>query len=375
MEPGGRAAQELKDGRLPPIGFWSYSRQDDQLSGGKLSSLRALLMSELQQQYGRERIQLFQDVSAIPHGAQWENEIRNALANSTFFIPIVTPNFIQSEWCSREVELFLEREEGLVRDHPGLKPSSRIFPLHLIDIAGSRPHQPAVLAALEARQWFDYRGLRHRRHDDEAVREALAEFAGSIRSVLQLAVGGRKAPVTPPADRIVASPPPPPLATTAVSEQPTEPLAETDRPRRSKLPLIIGGAVALVALALLLLLLTRSGSAPAPNPVPDQAPNEGRLATAAGPGVTVAPQTYQWLLGNWGYGNCYSVLSIEQSPAGITIKWGSGGPTTDRVTEADATHVRTREYRFVRDEDGVQWYSGEQMLIRLVPCPNGELQP
>lgn len=174
--------------RLPPIGFWSYSRQDDELSKGKLSNLRSLLMSEIQQQYGRERIQLFQDVSAIPHGAEWEYEIRKSLYNATFFIPIITPNFIQSEWCSAEVMIFLEREQDLSSTYPELPRRSRIFPLQLIDITGVDPFNPDVLTALELRQSFDFRALRHRNLDDETVRHALADFATSIRKVLQIRV-------------------------------------------------------------------------------------------------------------------------------------------------------------------------------------------
>ena len=95
--------------RLPPIGFWSYARQDDALSAGRLSQLRAILVDEVQQLFGREPVRLFQDSSTIAHGSNWESEIRAAIAQSAFLVPILTPNFIQSEWCCREVELFLER--------------------------------------------------------------------------------------------------------------------------------------------------------------------------------------------------------------------------------------------------------------------------
>ncbi|HEY0326586.1 MAG TPA: toll/interleukin-1 receptor domain-containing protein [Allosphingosinicella sp.] len=172
--------------RLKPVGFWSYSRQDDELSFGKLSNLRKLLMAEVQQQYGKERVQIFQDAAAIVHGAEWEREIRASLGDATFFIPIITPNFIQSEWCSREVSIFLEREQDLYRDHPDLPRRGRILPILLIDVTGVEPHDPAVLAALEARQWFDYSRYRLRSLQDEQVQQALSEFAGSIRDLLQL---------------------------------------------------------------------------------------------------------------------------------------------------------------------------------------------
>src|SRR5580765_3853863 len=161
--------------RLPPVGFWSYARQDDQLSQGKLSSLRAMVLSELQQQHGRDQIRIFQDANTIPHGAAWEKEIRAALGASTFFIPVITPNFIQSDWCCREVRLFLEREAELLALHPELPERSRIFPIHFIDIEDVVPADPVALEALLSLQWFDFRRLRHKSFDDGAVSEALAD--------------------------------------------------------------------------------------------------------------------------------------------------------------------------------------------------------
>ena len=40
------------------------------MSRGALSALRSQLKAELQQQYGREPITIFQDVGAIPPGAE-----------------------------------------------------------------------------------------------------------------------------------------------------------------------------------------------------------------------------------------------------------------------------------------------------------------
>ena len=65
---------------LSPIGFWSYSNTDDDHSRGRLSQLRALLASELQQKIGRKlKVNIFQDVAAIPPGAEWEKQIRDAI--------------------------------------------------------------------------------------------------------------------------------------------------------------------------------------------------------------------------------------------------------------------------------------------------------
>ena len=99
--------------RLKPIGFWSYARQDDEASDGRLSQLRGQLARELQQVYGRQKIQLWQDVAAIPPGAEWDKAIDEAIAQSTFLIPIITPAFVESEFCCREVAKFFEREKEI----------------------------------------------------------------------------------------------------------------------------------------------------------------------------------------------------------------------------------------------------------------------
>ena len=185
--------------RLPPIGFWSYARQDDEFSGGKLSSLRFRVMSELQQQYGREPIKIFQDVGAIAPGAEWEAEIRNALNRSTFFIPIITPAFIESEWCCQELEMFLEREQELNRQHPELGNARRIFPVHYIPIQDIEPYSEDMLRALGKLQWLQFYDLRAKSEDSEPVRMAVDALASSVRRLLHLRI---KRPLTP--EEIVA---------------------------------------------------------------------------------------------------------------------------------------------------------------------------
>jgi len=176
--------------RLSPVGFWSYSRRDDELSRGRLSQLRSLLLAEIQTQYGRDGIQLFQDVSAIPHGADWERITTGAIDESTFFIPIVTPFYMQSRWCARETKMFQTREEAIFEAHPDLsRDRRRIFPLLWIDVCDVEALDEEAAAALKVAQWCDFSHLRHRNLDhDEEVLAKVAAFAKSIVDVLQFRV-------------------------------------------------------------------------------------------------------------------------------------------------------------------------------------------
>ncbi|HVC63164.1 MAG TPA: SUMF1/EgtB/PvdO family nonheme iron enzyme [Acetobacteraceae bacterium] len=197
---------------LNPTGFWSYTSSDDRASGGRLSRLRLLLAQHLQLRIGREpKVQIFQDVAAIPYGTDWLKEIHRALDASSFFIPIVTPAFLQSEMCCQEVMHFHAREAALGRD-------DLIFPLHYIDVDDvdeSRRQEvrdPRVLALLRARQMIDFRQLRLRDPKSETVEEKLDAFARSLRLALRrqngapAAVGAAPAPPPAPARPAIIAP-------------------------------------------------------------------------------------------------------------------------------------------------------------------------
>ena len=183
---------------LPPIGFWSYTSSDDQHSDGRLSQLRVLLARELQLLIGqRPKVHIFQDVAAIPHGSDWADQIHHALGQSSFLIPIVTPGFLQSEWCCKEVMRFRAREEALGRN-------DLIFPFRYISIEDVDPndpdecHDPAAFHLLASRQRFDFTPLRFHDPRGQEVATQLAALAQSVRSALR-AGGQRRTASTAPA--------------------------------------------------------------------------------------------------------------------------------------------------------------------------------
>ena len=119
----------LADLQSELIGFFSYSRQDDDDSTGTLSALRDRIQRELRGQLGRSRadFRLWQDREAIAPGTLWETEIRTAVGQSVFFIPIVTPTAVASSQCQFEFNSFLAREAELGR-------SDLIFPILYIRV-------------------------------------------------------------------------------------------------------------------------------------------------------------------------------------------------------------------------------------------------
>jgi hypothetical protein len=163
------------------VGFFSYSRSDDEHSQGALSQLRVRIHNELRLQLGRH-LRLWQDTAAIPDGAQWKSEIERAIGESVFFIPIVTPSAVASKHCRFEFESFLKRESALGRDN-------LVFPLLYVRVPELEDEQQwthnDVLKIIGTRQYFDWRRNRHRSFADAEVAEKIAQYCSNIVAALR----------------------------------------------------------------------------------------------------------------------------------------------------------------------------------------------
>ncbi len=163
------------------VGFFSYSRRDDQHSDGALSRLRARIQAELRLQLGRD-FRLWQDTAAIPEGSLWEDEIRRAIAESVFFIPIVTPSAVSSGHCRIEFNSFLGRELSLRRNN-------LIFPILYVRVPAlereSEWRNDEVLRVVGTRQYMDWQRYRHRSLSDPEVAEKIERFSQNIVDALR----------------------------------------------------------------------------------------------------------------------------------------------------------------------------------------------
>jgi hypothetical protein len=166
------------------IGFFSYSRDDDDDSHGTLSELRDRIQRELRGQLGRSRsnFRLWQDKEAIAPGKLWESEIKAAIEQAVFFIPIVTPTAVKSQFCKHEFDGFLARERALGRD-------DLVFPIYYIRVPAlendAEWRADPVLSVIGQRQWTDWRDLRLLDVQETRVREAVAQFCARIVETLQ----------------------------------------------------------------------------------------------------------------------------------------------------------------------------------------------
>ena len=111
-------------------------------------------------------------------------QICDALNHSAFFVPIITPSFVQSEWCVTEVLAFRERELALEQQYPNTRGRRRIFPIHYVDIEGIDACNPQLLPELRRLQWLDFRDLIFADPSQQSVQFVLSQLARSIRDLL-----------------------------------------------------------------------------------------------------------------------------------------------------------------------------------------------
>jgi formylglycine-generating enzyme required for sulfatase activity len=197
----------------------SYTRNDDEHHKGYLTTFREELSGEVQVYTGRP-FRIFQDIEDIKWGQPFEERIDAALAEITFFIPILTPSFFNSKFCRYELERFLQREQQLGRD-------DLVLPVYFIRVPGLesaalRTNDP-LMQTLAARQYIDWRKLRRRSFDLPEVGDKLAEMAEHIADALHappLAPAPPPAPSSPPR---VAAPSPEPSAPPRVAAPSPEP--------------------------------------------------------------------------------------------------------------------------------------------------------
>jgi TIR domain len=159
-------------------------REDDEGSDGALSALRERIQQDLRAQLGRsfKTFRLWQDKEAIPSGALWESEIKNAAAQSVFFIPIITPTVVASPYCRLEFESFLAREAELGRN-------DLVFPILYIDVPALednvRRQNDPVLSLIAQRQYVDWREFRYLDVNATEVRREVGRFCKDIRDALR----------------------------------------------------------------------------------------------------------------------------------------------------------------------------------------------
>jgi hypothetical protein len=166
------------------IGFFSYSRNDDEGDDGAVLALANRIFLELRTQLGRnnENFKLWRDKDALSAGEQWREELKEAVSESVFFIQMVTPSAVNSNFCRFEFESFIERERELERD-------DLVFPILYVSVpeldAKPTSNDP-VISIVKDRHYDDWRPIRYLDVNSTDVRRTVGQFCSVISKKLRL---------------------------------------------------------------------------------------------------------------------------------------------------------------------------------------------
>lgn len=177
-----------------PVGFWSYTHRDDRLDGGRIARLSEQIANAFEIITG-EPLEIFLDKKSLEWGDAWRMRLDSALTSTTFLIPIVTPKFLMSQECRREVITFAGHAASLGLDE-------LLLPIHYVNVpqltheAEERPADE-VVELISKRQWVDWRELRLEDEDSPAYRKAVHELARRLAEILDSAPPALPVEITP----------------------------------------------------------------------------------------------------------------------------------------------------------------------------------
>jgi parallel beta-helix repeat protein len=152
--------------------FWCYDHLDDR--DGSVTRFREALEQAVNTVV-RQPFKIFQDRLHIDWGQPWRERIRAVLDQSHFLIPLLTPNFIHSEECRRELDYFLEVE--IRRGRTDLILPVEFYPMRETGHS-TTPHHDHLVNELHGRQRLDWTA--HRSEPIEKREKALAKLAAQL---------------------------------------------------------------------------------------------------------------------------------------------------------------------------------------------------
>lgn len=165
--------------------FMSYNRFNNDANDGYLSRFRRKLELMVSERLGRT-YRIFQDSADIVTGDEFEERLRTVLSKSTILIPILTPHFLNSDWCRREFDYFWQKEQ-----RTGKSPT--VVPIHFVECEQMKDLSRFTIDSVERRiaayQWAEWHKIRFRPLSDAAVKSQMDNLAGHIHLLHKRALG------------------------------------------------------------------------------------------------------------------------------------------------------------------------------------------
>lgn len=162
---------------MPEIaGFWSYVHTDDENADGAIVRLADRVMNEYALLSG-ESLRLFVDRD-LEWGDEWKRRIDQALQETTFFIPVITPMYFKSEECRRELIKFKSAAEEF-----GVQ--QLLLPIYYVQVPEMEVDNPAdkLMAFVKTVQRVDVRKVRLKNEHDSEHREIVNSLASRLLKI------------------------------------------------------------------------------------------------------------------------------------------------------------------------------------------------
>ncbi len=157
--------------------FMSYVHKDDEREERRITNLRRNLADEVGMLTGVE-FPIYQDREDINLGQRLEGRIDTLIEHSTFLIAIITPSFLKSEMCRKEVNKFLKREQRLNRD-------DLIISILYLPTPSLTDKHDDIARILSNRLYFPWEELRFEESNSNAYRRAINSLAKQIIAAIR----------------------------------------------------------------------------------------------------------------------------------------------------------------------------------------------
>ncbi len=159
-------------------GFFSYVQADDESDGGRIISLARHLRSQFRIQTADE-LSLFVDRDSLEWGSEWAARIDEAIAGTTFFLPVITPSYFRSQACRQELLKFTREATRL-----GLE--QLLMPIYWVRVPDldDDPASSAdeAIGLVSRYQWQDFRNVRLEDEGSAVFRKAVSGLAAELAS-------------------------------------------------------------------------------------------------------------------------------------------------------------------------------------------------
>jgi hypothetical protein len=160
--------------------FWSYAHIDNDSDNGRIVRLADDLRKEYRLLTGGE-LTLFLDRDVIQWGDNLREHIDQALAGTSFFIPIITPTFFKSEECRRELIAFSQEVKRL-------NVEALLLPVYYAEVpefSAEGPIKDELMQLVKDTKYEDWTNLRLEDPELSAYRKGVYGLARRLAEVVR----------------------------------------------------------------------------------------------------------------------------------------------------------------------------------------------